>query len=72
MILPLSDHKEFPEASGVYKVRDCSGQVIYIGKALDFKQRWKRGHAEVRVKTCKMVPEAIYRKTFGDLIFLSS
>ncbi|ABW33257.1 hypothetical protein [Acaryochloris marina] len=29
----------------------------------------ERGHAEIRVKTCKMVPEAIYISAFEDLAF---
>lgn len=49
MILPLSKYKDFPEASGIYKVRDCSGQIIYIGKALNFKQRWKSHHKTIEI-----------------------
>ncbi|MGB7412740.1 MAG: GIY-YIG nuclease family protein [Thermosynechococcaceae cyanobacterium] len=54
MILQLSDYQQFPEASGIYKVRDCDGQVIYIGKASNFKQRWRSHHKTLEIfSICK-------------------
>lgn len=31
--------KGLPDASGVYMMKDCDGQVIYVGKALSLKKR---------------------------------
>ena len=33
--------KNFPTESGIYKMKDASGEIIYIGKAKNLKQRLK-------------------------------
>lgn len=44
--------KDFPDCPGVYLMRDISGQIIYVGKALSLKKRvanyFSRAHASVK------------------------
>ncbi len=39
--MPLNDDmiKALPKATGVYLLKDASGQIIYIGKAKDLRNR---------------------------------
>lgn len=35
---------QLPKISGVYKVLDSQGIVIYVGQSKNIYQRWKSGH----------------------------
>lgn len=43
-MLPITNLKALPKASGIYKVVDSVGNVIYIGQAKDIHARWNDGH----------------------------
>jgi hypothetical protein len=43
--IPLSDRASLPTQSGVYAVMDWRGQIKYIGRAEDLRDRWRStGH----------------------------
>lgn len=43
-MLPITQLSELPDISGIYKVMDASGHVIYIGQANNIRTRWQQGH----------------------------
>ena len=43
-MLPISKLEFLPKMSGVYKVLDAEGNVIYVGQAKDIYSRWNNGH----------------------------
>ncbi|NJL20973.1 MAG: GIY-YIG nuclease family protein [Leptolyngbyaceae cyanobacterium SM1_3_5] len=40
----ITQLKLLPKVSGVYKVVDADGSVIYIGQAKNIHDRWNSGH----------------------------
>ncbi len=58
--LPRDRVRQFPDAPGVYLMKDASGRVIYIGKAVNLKNRassYFTAAAAVDRRTCDLVPE---------------
>lgn len=43
-MLSITRLEELPSCSGIYRVLDQNGTVIYIGQAKDIHERWNRGH----------------------------
>jgi excinuclease UvrABC nuclease subunit len=43
-MLPLSQVKDLPVASGIYLVLAGDGCVIYIGQSINIRDRWQQGH----------------------------
>lgn len=43
-MIPINKLELLPKTSGIYKVVDASGTVIYVGQAKNIYTRWKNGH----------------------------
>ena len=43
-MLPINQLDQLPKISGIYRVLDGEGQVIYIGQARNLYERWNKGH----------------------------
>jgi excinuclease UvrABC nuclease subunit len=43
-MLPITQLEFLPKISGIYKVLDVNGNVIYVGQAKNIHSRWKKGH----------------------------
>jgi excinuclease UvrABC nuclease subunit len=43
-MLSITNLQALPKASGIYKVVDAEGCVIYIGQAKNIHTRWNNGH----------------------------
>ncbi len=43
-MISITEIEQLPQISGVYKVLDDNGQVIYIGQSKNIYKRWKNGH----------------------------
>lgn len=43
-MLEITNLQELPHVSGVYKIINSQGQVVYIGQAKNINKRWKKGH----------------------------
>ena len=43
-MLPISQLEALPKISGIYRVLDAEGCVIYIGQARNIHERWNNGH----------------------------
>jgi excinuclease UvrABC nuclease subunit len=43
-MLPITQLKFLPKISGIYKVLDAKGNVIYVGQAKNIHRRWRNGH----------------------------
>ena len=43
-MLPIDQLKYLPKTSGIYKVLDAKGKVIYVGQAKNIHSRWNNGH----------------------------
>lgn len=59
-LLPRDRVRQFPDAPGVYLMKDAQGRVIYIGKAVNLKNRassYFTAAAAVDRRTCDLVPE---------------
>jgi len=59
-LLPKDRVRQFPDAPGVYLMKDAQGRVIYIGKALNLKNRassYFTAAAAADRRTCDLVPE---------------
>lgn len=59
-LLPRDRVRQFPEAPGVYLMKDAQGRVIYIGKAVNLKNRassYFTAAAAVDRRTCDLIPE---------------
>ena len=44
MPLPITQLNRLPRTSGLYKVTNADGKVIYIGQAQNIHERWNQGH----------------------------
>ncbi|MEO0803132.1 MAG: GIY-YIG nuclease family protein [Cyanobacteria bacterium J06642_2] len=44
MAVSICNINLLPKASGIYKVRDPLGEVVYVGQSINIYQRWKNGH----------------------------
>ena len=44
MMIAITQIELLPRISGVYKVIDAEGTVIYVGQAKNIYRRWKNGH----------------------------
>ena len=49
--LALEARKELPAVSGIYFVRNASGEVVYIGRAVNLRQRWETHHRARQLKS---------------------
>ena len=59
-LLPRDRVRQFPDAPGVYLMKDAQGRVIYIGKAVNLKNRassYFTAAAAVDRRTCDLIPE---------------
>ena len=57
---PRERVRQFPEAPGVYLMKDAQGRVIYVGKALNLRNRassYFTAAAAADRRTCDLVPE---------------
>jgi excinuclease UvrABC nuclease subunit len=43
-MLPISRLELLPKISGIYRVLDADGNVIYVGQAKNIHSRWTNGH----------------------------
>jgi excinuclease UvrABC nuclease subunit len=43
-MLPITQLEFLPKISGIYKVLDANGNVIYVGQAKNIHSRWNNGH----------------------------
>lgn len=43
-MVSITNLQALPQASGIYKVVNAVGLVIYIGQAKDIHARWNNGH----------------------------
>jgi len=43
-MLPIDKLEYLPKTSGIYKVLDANGNVIYVGQAKNIHSRWNNGH----------------------------
>jgi excinuclease UvrABC nuclease subunit len=43
-MLPITQLEHLPKISGIYKVLDANGNVIYVGQAKNIYSRWNNGH----------------------------
>jgi excinuclease UvrABC nuclease subunit len=43
-MLPISKIDQLPQISGIYKIFNDQGQVLYIGKSKNIYKRWRNGH----------------------------
>lgn len=43
-MVPINQLKSLPKISGIYRVLDADGNVIYIGQSKDIYARWNNGH----------------------------
>lgn len=43
-MLPITKLEELPACSGIYRVLDATGTVIYVGQAQNIYKRWQNGH----------------------------
>ena len=43
-MLPINQLDALPKISGIYRVLDAEGCVIYIGQARNIHERWNNGH----------------------------
>jgi excinuclease UvrABC nuclease subunit len=72
-VISLTELRLLPPTSGIYKVLDANGSVIYIGQAKNIRDRWQNGHhklsdiiAEYGVNVCIAwveVPEWLLNRT---------
>jgi len=44
MTLPITQLNQLPKTSGLYKVTNAEGKVIYFGQAQNIHARWNQGH----------------------------
>ena len=43
-MLPITELERLPKVSGIYKILDADGNVIYVGQAKNIHSRWNNGH----------------------------
>lgn len=43
-MLPITKIDQLPQISGIYKITNHQGKVLYIGQSKNVHQRWKKGH----------------------------
>lgn len=43
-MLPIGDIRKLPKASGIYKIRNDKGVVVYVGQSKNIYKRWNDGH----------------------------
>jgi excinuclease UvrABC nuclease subunit len=43
-VVSISHLKSLPKISGIYKVVDADGNVVYVGQAKNIYDRWNNGH----------------------------
>lgn len=46
-MLPIQNLEALPQVSGIYRVLDAEGNVIYIGQAQNIYDRWNDGHQKL-------------------------
>ncbi|PZO15654.1 MAG: hypothetical protein DCF25_13400 [Leptolyngbya foveolarum] len=44
MPLPITQLDRLPKTSGLYKITNAGGTVIYVGQAKNIHARWNKGH----------------------------
>ena len=49
--IQVTDLQSLPKISGIYKVTDANGNVLYVGQAKDIHRRWNQGHHKI----CKIL-----------------
>lgn len=52
-MIPICEIQRLPRASGIYKVLNPAGVVIYVGQAKNIHKRWKNGHHKYHPVTRK-------------------
>jgi excinuclease UvrABC nuclease subunit len=52
-MISIHELKLLPQTSGIYKVLDHSGNVVYVGQAKNIRDRWKNGHHKLSVIVAK-------------------
>jgi toxin ParE1/3/4 len=53
--LPLSERDLLPDSGAVYFVIDAENRLLYIGKAIHLRQRWKSHHRSSQFESLKQV-----------------
>lgn len=53
--LTYEDIRMLPEMCGIYKMKDLSGSILYIGKSLNIRERIIQHFNDVTTKTSKMI-----------------
>lgn len=61
--ISMETYLSLPEAAGVYYFHDVHGQVIYVGKAVNIKQRFK-GHFGGGSKSSQSMKSEVYHVSF--------
>jgi excinuclease UvrABC nuclease subunit len=46
-MVPITQLNKLPKISGVYKVVNIEGEVLYIGQAKNIYERWNNGHHQL-------------------------
>ncbi len=46
-MVPITQLDQLPPCSGIYRVLDNTGTVIYIGQAQNIQHRWQQGHHKI-------------------------
>ena len=71
--LPLESFRQLPQAPGIYFFRDSGGKVIYVGKAIDIRQR-ALGHfydtSERERRLCRETSRIDFELSGSDLVAL--
>jgi excinuclease UvrABC nuclease subunit len=48
-MLLITELEALPKESGIYKILDNQGTVIYVGQSKNIHARWKNGHHKLSV-----------------------
>jgi excinuclease UvrABC nuclease subunit len=43
-MLPITQLESLPKITGIYRVLDAKGAVVYVGQAKNIHKRWHQGH----------------------------
>jgi excinuclease UvrABC nuclease subunit len=48
-MLPITNLEALPRDSGIYKILNYEGTIIYVGQSKNIYTRWKNGHHKLGV-----------------------